>query len=56
MTRKFKCTDGFVTKVLEAESAREAAELYAIVPSCVEVVELDKHGDEIGEAETIKIE
>ena len=38
--KTWRCTDGHVTKTIQSNTAQEAAEIYAIVPCTVEVVEL----------------
>ena len=53
--KSFKCTDGFVTKTISAATAQEAAEVYAIASSSVDVVEVDVDDNEIGEHTTVEV-
>ena len=53
--KSFKCSDGFVTKEIAAATPQEAAEAFALVSCTVTVVEIGVGGEEIGEAEEIKI-
>ncbi|MEI8319483.1 MAG: hypothetical protein WCH79_16195 [Planctomycetia bacterium] len=55
-SKSYRCTDGFVTKTIEARSAQLGAEGYALVSCDVEVVEVDADGNAIGEPETISIQ
>lgn len=56
MTNKsFRCSDGFVTKTIAANSAQEAAETYALVTSTVSVVEVDGDDNEIGRTQEINV-
>jgi len=48
-TRRWKCTDGFVVKTLEAATAEAAAEAYALVSCAVTVVEVNTDDSEIAE-------
>lgn len=54
--KTYICTDGYVTKQIEADSPREAAEAYAIVSCDVTVTEADREGRLIGKPECIAVE
>ena len=49
--KTFNCTDGFVSKTIEAESAEAAAREYALVSCVVTVTDL-----EIGKSVEVKVE
>lgn len=53
--KTWKCTDGFVTKTIDAKTASEAAEAYALTACEVDVVEVDDDGNEIGNCQTISV-
>lgn len=55
-SKTYNCTDGHVTKQIEAASPREAAEAYAIVSCEVIVTEVDREGRPVGKSERIAVE
>jgi ligand-binding sensor protein len=54
-SKTYRCTDGLVVKEIQAATAAEAAETYAIVTTDVSVVEIDGEGNPVSRLERIKV-
>jgi hypothetical protein len=54
-SKTYRCTDGHVTKEIEAASAKDAAEAYALVTCDVSVVEIDADGNPVSGVEMVKV-